>query len=650
MFDLFRSRQKAVRYMLIGLLSVVALSMVTYLIPGFGSSSTTTKSQEEASTVAQIGDVKLTAQQVVNQMQRIMQRGNLPPEMIDAYLPQMVDRMVDERAMDYEFTRMGLTVTDEEVLNAIQGNQAFAQYFKDGALIAKDDLEQSLARNGMTMQDLVDDVRRTLMTKKVQNIVYASIVVPDQEMEEAYRRERERATIKYIAFPAAKFRDQVKPTSEELHAYFEAHHNEYFTPEKRSFQVLILDQAKMEQTLTVSDADLHAAYAASMDNFRMPERVKARHILIKTQGKSDAEKKAALAKAEDLLKQLKAGADFGKLAEKNSEDSSNAPKGGDLGYFVRGQMVPEFDKAAFALNPGQLSGIVTTEFGYHIVKVEEKEKARVKPFDEVKADLGAELKKQRIADTMQKTADQIHDALVKSPGSAAAIAKQFGAELATVTDATPGSPVPTLGSAPEIDNALGQLKPNEVTAPLSLPANRLVVAVLNSRIAARPAIFDEVAEKVKDRVISDKSIVLAKAKAKEAGDKLRAGEDFDKLAREFKLEAATPAEFGRTDTLEGLGPANSVKEAFTKPVGTILGPVDVLGKDVVYKVVAKTEPDMVGFAAQKETLRNGIRQSRAQERLELFMDSIRAKLAAEKKLKINSELVLKIGQALKQRT
>ncbi len=649
MFDLFRSRQKAVRYMLIGLLSVVALSMVTYLIPGFGTSQST-KANDDQNTVAEIGDTKLTAQDVVLQMERFMQRGPLPPDMIDIYLPQMVDQMVDERAMDYEFARQGLTVTDDEVLTALQETPGYAQFFKDGVLVAKDELQQRLAQAGMTLQDLVDDMRRQLMTKKVKNIVYASTVVTDKEIEDQYRRQKERAAIKYIAFPPAKFRDQVKPTTEELHAIFEAHHAEYLIPEKRSFQVLIADQAKIEQTLQVSDADLHSAYAASMDNFRMPERVKARHILIKTQGKSDAEKKQALAKAEDLLKQLKAGADFSKLAEKNSEDSSNAPKGGDLGWFVHGQMVPEFDKAAFALNPGQLSDVVTTEFGYHIIKVEEKEKARVKPFEEVKAELETELKKQRVTEAMQKTADGVHDALVKSPGSAAEVARKFGVELVTVTDEAPGSPVPTLGSAPEVDSALGQMKVNDVSPVLSLPANRLVVAVLTNRVAARPAIFEEVTDKVRDRAITDKSALIAKEKAREAADKLRAGEDMEKVAREYKLEVSSPPEFGRTDSVEGLGGANSVKDAFVKPVGTILGPVDVIGRDVIYKVVARNEADMAGLAAEKETIRSTLRQEKAVERLSLFTDSIRSKLTAEKKLKVNTDLVVKIATALKQRS
>jgi peptidyl-prolyl cis-trans isomerase D len=643
MFDLFRSRQKAVRYMLIGLLSVVALSMVTYLIPGFGG---TQRSTENDGILADIGNTHLTAQEVVTAMQSIVQRGQLPPEMIDVYVPQVVDEMVQQRAIAYEFSHLGLTISDDEVLVGLQSVNP--QYFKDGVLISKDEYEQRLAAQGMTLQDGVDDMRRTLLLVKVKNMVYASILVPDKEVLDEYRRQKERATIEYIACPPAKFQAELKPTPQELQAMFTAHHAEYFTPEKRSFNVLIVDQAKLEQSMVIPDAELHAAYNASMDNFRMPDRVKAQHILIKTQGKSDAEKKAALAKAEDLLKQLKAGADFSQLAQKNSEDSSNAPKGGDLGFFVRGQMVPEFDKAVFAMQPGELSGIVTTEYGYHIIKVNEKENARVKPFDEVKGDLAAEIKKQRITEQMQKTADGVHDALAKAPGSAADIAKKFGVEFATVKDAAPGSPVPTLGSVPEIDNALAQMKPNDVSPVLTLPANRMVVAVLTERTAARPATFDEVESKVRDRLVSEKSIAIAKSKAAEIAAKLRAGEDIEKVAKEYKLEVNKPAEFGRSDSVEGLGQAAYVLDAFSHPVGSVLGPTDIMNRDVVYKVTAKTEPDMAAFAAEKESIRGNIRQQKAHERWDLFMDSVTAKLTADGKLKVNKDLVLKLAAALKR--
>jgi peptidyl-prolyl cis-trans isomerase D len=345
---------------------------------------------------------------------------------------------------------------------------------------------------------------------------------------------------------------------------------------------------------------------------------------------------------------LKAGADFSKLAEKNSDDSSNAPKGGDLGWFVRGTMVPEFDKAVFAMKAGELSGIVTTEYGYHIVKVNEKENARVKPFEEVKADLAAELKKQRITEQVQKTADGVHDALAKSPGSAAEVAKRFGADLATVTDSAPGSPVPTLGSVPEIDNALGSMKPNDVSPVLTLPANRLVVAVLTARTSPRAATFEEVEGKVRDRLVAEKAIAVAKSKAKEAAEKLRAGEDMEKVAKEYKLEVNKPAEFGRNDSVEGLGQAAYVKDAFTHPVGAILGPSDIMNRDIVYKVTAKLEPDMAAFTAEKETIRSTLRQQKANERWNLFMDSVTAKLTTDGKLKVNHDLVLKLAAALKR--
>ena len=176
--------------------------------------------------------------------------------------------------------------------------------------------------------------------------------------------------------------------------------------------------------MEVSDAQLRQAYSASMDNFRMPERVKVRHILLMTQGKSDAEKKQALAKAQDLLKQLRAGADFADLAKKNSQDPGSGQNGGDLGFIVRGQTVPEFEKVGvLTAKPKEISDVVTTQYGYHILRVLEKEPARVKPFEEVKASLAEELKKQGVNEKTQSLADQARAELEKSPGSAAEIAK-----------------------------------------------------------------------------------------------------------------------------------------------------------------------------------------------------------------------------------
>jgi hypothetical protein len=141
---------------------------------------------------------------------------------------------------------------------------------------------------------------------------------------------------------------------------------------------------------------------------------------------------------------------------------------------------------------------------------------------------------------------------------------------------------------------------------------------------------------------------VAHTKAKEAVDKIRGGQDIEKVAKEMKLEAQSPAEFGRADSVEGLGQAALVKEAFTNPVGTVLGPKDMLGRDVVFVVTAKTQPDMTALVAEKENIRGTIRQQKANERLSLFMDSVSTKLTAEGKLKVHRDLVLKLAQALKR--
>ncbi len=350
MFDLFRSRQKAVRYILSGILLLIAVSMVVTLIPGYGSSSATSADDQ---VLADVGNAKIMAQEIARDAQRIL-GGRMPADMIETYLPQFIDSRIQQRALIYEFERMGITATDDEVLSDLMGQ--FPQLFQNGALTAtgKQQLEGMLAQQGMTLQDMIDATRSDVILVKIQNLEYEAAVVTPKEVDEELSRRYEKAKIRYIAFPPAKFHDQVKPSEAEVKAYFDAHRGQYIEPEKHSFQVVVIDQDAIAKSIAVSDADLRAAYSRNMDNYRMPERVHVRHILVKTLDKSDAEKKQLLAKAEDVLKQVKAGGDFGELAKKYSDDA--ADKGGDIGWVVHGQTVPEFEKAAFTLKPKESAG------------------------------------------------------------------------------------------------------------------------------------------------------------------------------------------------------------------------------------------------------------------------------------------------------
>jgi peptidyl-prolyl cis-trans isomerase D len=640
MFDLFRSRQKAVRYILGALLLMVALSMVITLIPGYGS---TTSTGTDNSVLADIGTTKLTAQEVGRTAQAWVRAGRVQPQLLDVYVPQFVDQMVRERAALYEFQSKGLTVTDDEILVGLESS--YAQFYQNGQF-AKDQLAAALAQQGQTLQDAIDDVRNQLMLRKIQNTLFTTAVVTPKEVDEALMRKGEKVKIKYIAFPPAKFREGINPTPEQMQASFNQHRSDYVTPEKRSFQLLIVDQAKIEASMTVSDEQLRQVYAGSMDNFRTPERVKVRHILIKTTDKSDADKKVALAKAEGLLKQLKGGADFAALAKQNSDDPGSAVNGGDLDWVVRGQTVPEFEKVAFSLKPKELSGIVTTQYGYHIIQLLDKQTARVMPFEEVKANLADQLKKDGLTEKMQAIADQARAALQKSPGSAEAIAKQFNADLQTVSEATPGNPIPNLGVSPEIDNALMSMKKNDVSPVLVLPANRLVIAVLTDRIPARQSALNEVESRVKERVIGDTAVVLASKRAQEAADKLKAGADMNQIAKSMKLDVTESSDFTRNDSVEGLGPALTIEDAFKKPVGAIVGPVKIQNRDVIFQVVNKETPNVAAMGAERLAIVQDLKQKKAVAENDLFLDGLLARLEAEGKVKVHPDAIKRLVASL----
>lgn len=628
MFNLFRSRQKAIRYFLGAILVVICLSMVITLIPGFGSTS---GSSSVDPTIATIGGTKLLSSEVTSTAQRIFRANQIPAEMAEVYLPQFIDSMIQQRALVYEFERLGLTATDEEVYSGIMS--AYPQFFQNGQLMAKDQLEQALAQEGLSLQDALEQARQQVILDKVQNVLYEAAVVSPKEIDQELVNKFEKAKIKYIAFPAAKFKDQVKVTPEQVKAYFDSHRSQYTEPEKRSFQVLVVDQDKVAASINVTDAQLHAAYAQSMDNFRMPERVHVRHILIKTTDKSDAEKKQLLAKAEDVLKQVKNGGNFAELAKQYSDDPGSAAKGGDLGWVVRGQMVPEFEKACFELKPAEISGIVTTTYGYHIVQVLEREQARVKPFDEVKAQLADDLRKGGLSDKVQALGDQAHAALEKNPGGAADIAKQLGVELVTETNVAPGSAIPSLGVSPEIDGTLASMKKNDVSPVLVLPANRLAVVVLTDKIPASQSNFSEAEAKVRDRVTDDEAALLATKKANEAAEKLKAGADMAQVAKSMKLDVVESIDFTHTDSVEGLGQAAFVGDAFTKPVGSIIGPVMVQGREVIYKIQDQQHPNLSKLTQERAAILDQVKKRKALQQNSLFLDSVYSQLVADGKVK-----------------
>jgi peptidyl-prolyl cis-trans isomerase D len=263
----------------------------------------------------------------------------------------------------------------------------------------------------------------------------------------------------------------------------------------------------------------------------MPERVHVRHILLKTADKPQAEVQALRKRIDDLLKQAKGGADFAALAQKNSDDTASAVKGGDIDWITRGQTVPEFEKVAFTLKPGQLSDVITTVYGFHILKVEQKELAHMRSFEEVKGDLQKQVQQVRASEKVQAIADQIHAALGRSAAEAAKIAEANDIKGLTVQRVGLEDEVPGIGKNPQFTDAVAGLKKGGITPAVAISPTQLLVAQAVEIYPARPAELAEVQERVKSAVIDAKSKKLVADKTREAAEKIKAGEDLARWPR-----------------------------------------------------------------------------------------------------------------------
>ena len=625
MFNLFRSRDKSVRYLLSALLGIVALSMVTYLVPGSGTGS----GSASDSIVAEIGREDLTVREVQQALQASLRNRQMPPGMMGHYVPQLIDQLITEKAVTYQAERMGFDVSDADTANAIR--QQMPQLFQDGTFIGNETYAAVLQQQGLSIADFERYMNRQILLNRLRGLVLEATVISPPEIEQEYRRRNEKASVEYVKVAREKLAPQVPVSPEEMQEYFNRSRANYKIPEKRSLLLLVLDPAKLEQTVTVTDEQLRRAYEQNKDRFRTPERVKARHILFSTVDKKPEEVTKIQAKAEDLLKQIKAGGDFAELAKKNSEDPTSAPKGGDLDWVERGRTVPEFETAAFALKAGETSGIIKTQYGLHIIQAQAKEQARLKPLEEVKAELTAEIRRESVTTKLQSTIDQAISEVKKNPAEAEQVARKYGLSTAAVGKVGAGDPIPEIGVNREYYESISSLNKGEVTSqPFQAPGNKLIVTVATEVHPAHPAEFEEVKDQVRNALVLERTGKLVIEKANELMEKVKAaGGDLSKAAKSMGLEVVKSPEFSRVGAIEGLGSADVMPEVFTKPVGTLLGPI-ALGTDrVVAKVASHTPANLAELASQRAAIHDELKRQKARERnaLEIGRASCRERVS-----------------------
>jgi peptidyl-prolyl cis-trans isomerase D len=623
-----------VRILLGALLGVVALSMLTYLVPNYSNGSSGSDV-----VVAEIGKDTITLPEMQRVIQATIRGRQLPTEILPTYIPQMVDQMVTERAMAMEAERLGYQVSDADVADSIR--QMVPSLFPDGKFVGKETYAAMLAQQNMTIDQFEADLKRQVAISRFRDIAMEGTIVTPAEIEAAYRKKNEKIKVEWVKLTADKYKSESQPTAQEVQDYYKANTASYMVPEKKNLTLLTADEARMEAALTITDADLQRAYDQNKEAFRTPERVKARHILLKTQGKPASEEAAIKAKGESLLKQIKAGGDFAKLAKENSEDPGSAVNGGDLGdWITHGQMVAEFDKAIFALKPGETSELVKTQYGYHIVQTLARQDAGMRTFAEVKGDLATQYRKQRAAEMMQQASDKAQAALQKDPQHPEKVATAMNMQMSKAANFAGGGPVGDMPPNADFDQAVAGLKRGEVSQPVTIN-NKVVLAVVDDVVPARPSTFDEVQNSIRDMMTGNRAKVAIQKHANELVEKAKAmGGDLEKAAKSMGLDVKTSGDVDRSGNIEGLGTASYIAEGFSRPDGTVYGPIGTPdGGTVVMKVISHSGADLSQLPAQRNAIRDEIKSQRARDRNTLFENGVKDLLIKQGKIKIHQDVI-----------
>ena len=619
-------------------LAIVVVSFVLLYIPSFMNDGATGAAGNAV--VADVEGHEITATQFRRVYQQQMQayRQSYGANVDDKLLKQLgidqriVQQMIQEEASLAEARRLGVKASDAEVRERILALPAFQE---NGQFIGDQRYRQLLRMQSPPMRpdEFEDQIRRSIVAEKLQAALTGWMTVADADVVNEFKKRNERVKVQVVNFPADKFREGAVASDTDVARHFDDHKESYRIGEKRKVRYLTIDQEALRQRATVTGQQIERAYNDNIQQYSQPEQVRASHILLKTEGKDDA---AVKKKAEDLLAQIKKGADFAELAKKNSQDEVSAAKGGDLDFFNKGQMVAEFDKVAFSLPPGQLSDLVKSSFGYHIIKVTDKKAAATKTLDEVRPQIEDQLKYEQAQAAAQKLADQVA-AELKKPSDFATVARARSLQSGESGLFQQDEPIAGIGMAPAIGQQAFQMKEGEVSEPLRTPQGFAFITVTGKQDPYLPKL-DEVKAKVRDDVLKQKAIEAARQKAATLNGAMKSG-DFEKAAKAAGLEVKTTELITRGAPMGEAGVSPALEAAaFSLPSGGVSDPVVTDTGAAILKVIERKDVSADELAKQKDTLRTEI----LNERKNKFFAAYMAKARQRMKININRETIAQI--------
>ncbi len=633
------------RIVLGGLLLLICISMVWYLVPS-GTTSTLGVGTPGQGVVANVAGEAVTAVAVQREARQMLRqqfpRGGEQAAMLLPYFAERAaQNLISRQAIIAEAQRVGLRVTDDEVRDELQHGRYSATFFPGGNFVGQQQYEAILQGADLSVPLFEQSVKNDILLDKLRSLITGSALVSDAEVQQEFEKQNVKVKFLYAVLRKDDLLKQIQTNEAELKAFYDRNKATYNNsiPEKRKLRYVVLDMAKIQAGTAVSREELQAYYDQHKDDYRVPEQINVSQILIKAplpgaDGKVDPKGlEEARKKADDVLKQLKAGGKFEDLAKKHSEDPSGK-NGGSVGW-VQHFPVPTVDKVAYSLPKGGVSDVVDAGYAFVILRVDDKQAAHVKTLDEVKDQIEESIKQQKAA---QAVANQVNALLgqARSNGLGKAAAAK-GLQVVSTDFVSRTDTLPGIGNSPQFMSAV--FSQTEKTPPdqVQLPQGDAVFEVEAIKPAATPS-FDEIHSRVESEFKNERVAALLSQKTQELSDRAKAEHDLKKAAKEAGATIKTSELVQPDGQVPDIGSmAGGASVAFTLKPGEISGPITNGSTGVVLSILDRQEPSPQDFEAKKDQIRDSLLLNKQQEMFGLFVTNLRAQLEKAGKIKINQD-------------
>jgi len=614
------------------IIAAASVGMVVYLIPGLtgmGASASDTYAVIYPHWYSSIFSSGMTVSQerVSMAARRLVQQRNPQyadnPAILRLFEQQVGQQLVQQQILLAEAGKLGISASGDDVVQFLHQGQFGEYLFPNGKYIGTDRYTAFVINQfNMSVAEFELEIQQEIILRRLQSLITAGVTVGDADVREAYRRENIKIKFDYAVISADDLRKNINPSDADLEAFFKKNAARYATavPEQRKITYFAFTPNQLPGGVPQpTQQEIQQYFNAHQSEYTVPEQARSRHILIKVAPGADAKTDAAAkAKAEALLKQIKAGANFAELAKKNSEDSSK-DAGGELGFFKRGATVPEFEKALFSQKIGD-TAIVKSQFGYHILQVEERQTAHSESIDEVRPAIQATLIRQK-----ESAAEENFARTLTSEAGKNGLEKTAAAHHLQVTTTPLVGVQGVISALPNSTDILGkafQSKQGDPPQYATTGEGYAIFQVADVAAAHAPA-FADWKSHVADDYRNEQLPILLSQKTQELAEKAKTLNDLSKAAREMGATLKTSDLVGPTGQVPDFGQVGQVApQLFDLTVGNISGPISAGRTGVVAKLVDKQEPTADEIAKNFDQTKDQILYQRRGEAFNIFLSTI----------------------------